>query len=165
MATGRSNELTKQLGEYLVAAELCRRGFITATFAGSVPDFDIVAIGPDGDHRSIQVKASRSENWHLDAGRFVNITMDGQRQVLGQKTKEPSPGLICVFVVVDTYGHDRFFIIKWRELQTIVVSNYREKRRQQNWVRPRAPTSRHTALKVSSISQNENQWAVIASPL
>lgn len=43
MATGRENQLTKQVGEYLVAAELCRRGFIATTFTGNVPDFDIIA--------------------------------------------------------------------------------------------------------------------------
>jgi len=32
MASGRGNHLTKQIGEYLVAAELGRRGFIAARF-------------------------------------------------------------------------------------------------------------------------------------
>jgi hypothetical protein len=44
MATGRSNYLTKQTGEYLVAAELSRRGFIATTFTGNVPHYDIVAV-------------------------------------------------------------------------------------------------------------------------
>ena len=43
MATGRSNQLTKQLGEYLVACELARRGFVVATFSGNIPDFDLIA--------------------------------------------------------------------------------------------------------------------------
>ena len=41
MATGRQVQLTKQVGEYLVAAELSRRGLLTATFAGNVPAYDI----------------------------------------------------------------------------------------------------------------------------
>ena len=44
MATGRENHLVKQVGEYLVAAELCRRGFIATTFTGNVPEFDLLAI-------------------------------------------------------------------------------------------------------------------------
>ena len=40
MATGRSNMLIKQIGEYLVACELARRGLVVATFSGNVPDFD-----------------------------------------------------------------------------------------------------------------------------
>lgn len=42
MATGRSNQLTKQIGEYLVACELARKGLITTTFSGNVPDFDLI---------------------------------------------------------------------------------------------------------------------------
>jgi hypothetical protein len=45
MRSGRNNLLTKQIGEYLVAAELGRKGLIAATFTGNVPDFDILVIG------------------------------------------------------------------------------------------------------------------------
>ena len=37
MAEGRKIQLTKQIGEYLVCAELGRRGFISTTFTGNVP--------------------------------------------------------------------------------------------------------------------------------
>ena len=43
MATGRSNKLVGQTGEYLVAAELSRRGLIATTFTGNVPHYDIIA--------------------------------------------------------------------------------------------------------------------------
>ena len=43
MATGRSMQLTKMAGEYLVCAELCRRGLLATTFTGNVPEFDILA--------------------------------------------------------------------------------------------------------------------------
>lgn len=42
MATGRSNQLTRQIGEHLVAAELGRQGFIATPFAGNVPNFDLL---------------------------------------------------------------------------------------------------------------------------
>ena len=50
MATGRSTYLTKQTGEYLVAAELSRREFIATTFTGNVPSYDIVAVDDRGGH-------------------------------------------------------------------------------------------------------------------
>ena len=56
MATGREVQLTKQVGEYLVAAELSRRGLLTATFAGNVPAYDIVATGGRGQTALVQVK-------------------------------------------------------------------------------------------------------------
>ena len=65
MATGRGNKLTGQLGEYLVAAELARRGLIATTFTGNVPHYDIIASDEKGRHVSVQVKTSRSETWHL----------------------------------------------------------------------------------------------------
>ena len=56
MATGFSNKLVGQTGEYLVAAELSRRGLIATTFTGNVPHYDIIASGEDGRHVSVQVK-------------------------------------------------------------------------------------------------------------
>ena len=43
MATGRTSKLVGQTGEYLVAAELSRRGLIATTFTGNVPHYDIIA--------------------------------------------------------------------------------------------------------------------------
>jgi len=57
MATGRSIQLNKQIGEYLVASELARRGFLVATFSGNVPDFDIIAGDPEGNTILTQIKA------------------------------------------------------------------------------------------------------------
>ena len=58
MATGRSNKLVGQTGEYLIAAELSRRGLIATTFTGNVPHYDIIASDETGRHVSVQVKAS-----------------------------------------------------------------------------------------------------------
>ena len=63
MATGRQVQLTKQVGEYLVAAELSRRELLTATFAGNVPDYDIVATGGSGQTALVQVKAIAGPSW------------------------------------------------------------------------------------------------------
>jgi hypothetical protein len=50
MKTGRSKYLTKQAGEYLVAAELSRRGYIATTFTGNLPYYDIIAVDDCGGH-------------------------------------------------------------------------------------------------------------------
>ena len=54
--TGRSKYLTKQAGEYLVAAELSRRGYIATTFTGNVPYYDIIAVDDRGGHVVVQVR-------------------------------------------------------------------------------------------------------------
>ena len=48
MATGRDTQLTKQIGDYLVTAELGRLGLIATTFTGNVPHYDISACNPTG---------------------------------------------------------------------------------------------------------------------
>lgn len=73
MATGRDVQLTRQIGEYLAAAELGRRGWIATTFTGSLPGFDILAVNPDGRVLEVQIKAIRSASWQLNAGQFLDI--------------------------------------------------------------------------------------------
>lgn len=73
MATGRDNLLTKQVGEYLVAVEVCRRGFIATTFTGNVPHYDIIAANGTGSHQAIQVKAITRHAWQFDIRTIVNM--------------------------------------------------------------------------------------------
>lgn len=56
-ATGRDKQLSKHAGEYLVAGQVCRRGFIGTTFIGNVPHYDIIASNGSGKHPAIQVNA------------------------------------------------------------------------------------------------------------
>ena len=56
--SGRATKLTGQIGEYLVAAELARRGLIATTFTGNVPHYDIIASDERGRHLSVQVKCT-----------------------------------------------------------------------------------------------------------
>ncbi len=52
MATGRSMQLTKMAGEYLVCAELCRRGLLATTLMGNVPEFDTFATDKRWQHET-----------------------------------------------------------------------------------------------------------------
>ena len=44
MASGRGTKLTGAVGEFLVAAELCRRNLVATPFSGNVPHYDIIAV-------------------------------------------------------------------------------------------------------------------------
>ena len=57
LSKGMKNQLTKQLGEYLAAAELSRRGVVCTTFMGNMSRFDLLAMNSKGDSQLIQVKA------------------------------------------------------------------------------------------------------------
>lgn len=71
MATGRSTKLTGALGEYLVAAELSRRGFIAAPFACNVPHFDILARLPLQFHPFTLAQIHHALDRHDDASELI----------------------------------------------------------------------------------------------
>ena len=163
MATGRATKLTGAVGEFLVAAELCRRGLLATPFAGNVPHYDIIASGQNGGHVAVQVKAINGHAWQFDVRKFEDVHMDedGKRQVLGQLQPEPYPDLMCVLVVLKEMGQDRFFILEWKQLQNLVVGHHRDYLSKHNFIRPRVPNSFHTALIISEVAPFENKWRSI----
>src|SRR5215472_5926703 len=111
MKAGSSRYLTKQAGEYLVAAELSRRGYIATTFTGNLPYYDIIAVDNSGAHVVIQVKAIAGQSWQFNATDFADIEMQGRRQIVRCERKQPYPNLICVLVQVaraESDASDRF---------------------------------------------------------
>ena len=112
----------KQAGEYLVAAELARLGLICATFSGNVRHYDIVATGPGGGHIAVQVKAKASGSWQLRISDFTDVTMAGDRQVLGSSKPEPFNNLLAVFVALKSYGSDQFFIVLIKESNFTLIN-------------------------------------------
>ena len=65
MGTGRNNKLVGQTGEYLIAAELSRRGYIATTFTGNVPDYDIIASNEKPSARSPRPPAHFAKNIYM----------------------------------------------------------------------------------------------------
>jgi len=143
MATGRGIYLKKQTGEYLVAAELCRRGCIATTFTGNVPHYDIVAVDESGAQVLLQVKTILGNSWQFNVGRFAQITFEGRRQVIGDRTPEPYPGLLCVLVQLRPMGtthQDRFFIMPWTELCRLIIDLHSQTLQRCGGIRPRRDT-------------------------
>ena len=161
MATGRSNKLVGQTGEYLVAAELSRQGYIATTFTGNVPHYDVIASDESGKHVSVQVKASRSGSWQFrDVGQFCDITLDheGQRQLVGRAKACPVRKLVVVFVKIDKYGNDQFYICAWEKLRNIVVKNHQAYLRKHDGKRPKRWDSLHTAISENDLKTCLNKW-------
>ena len=164
MATGRSNYLTKQTGEYLVAAELSRLGYIATTFTGNVPHYDIVAVDESGRHVLVQVKAISATSWQFTVDQFAQITFDGQRQLVGKRVRTPYPDLVCVLVQLARAGsraRDRFFVLPWSELSRTVVTGHRRYLKKHGGIRPRKPESLHTALAFQQVLKWEDRWDVL----
>ena len=163
MASGRKNQLTKQIGEYLVAAELCRRGLIATTFTGNVPDFDIIATNERFETIPIQVKTIRGGAWQLDANKFINIDIDKGVQRVIDKTSLSNPDLICIFVRLLHQGNDDFYIFRFRELQEIILDGYSQYLLGKNGVRPRNANSTHTAVNPKNLERFKNNWGLITN--
>lgn len=108
MATGRGTQLTRQIGEHLVAAKLGRLGYVAAPFAGNVPLFDLLAADVRGYAIPIQVKTINGVSWQFSADTFLDIeVVDGVQNVKGKK-QLINLGLICVFVLLSKDDKDIF---------------------------------------------------------
>jgi hypothetical protein len=157
VATGRSNQLTKQVGEYLVAAELARLGLIAATFSGSVPDYDIIAT--DSNYRAVfvQVKTVTGRSWQFDIRRFVEVRLEGKKQVLGRVVPQNND-ISCVMVVLARYGSDRFYVLPWHSLQELIVSGYSAYLAGHGGVRPKKFDSFHCAIGEHELVHFRDAW-------
>ena len=165
MATGRSNQLNKQIGEYLVACELARRGLLVATFSGNVPDLDLLAADARGSSIPLQVKTIRGGAWQFSADKFVQVRFAGKTQILGAKVPPRIPHLLCVLVLATEYGKDRFFILEWEQLRDLAISAYRAWLAKHHGVRPRNYRSLHCSVTPQQLGKFANQWGKITERL
>lgn len=166
MASGRSNQLIKQVGEYLVACELARRGLLVATFSGNVPDFDLIATDFKGSSCPIQVKTSKGGSWQFSIDKFVEITFDGNKQLVGDKKPLSIQQLVCVFVLAgEKYSEDKFLVIEWVKLQDLLIANHRHWLEAHDGVRPKKPTSMHCAIGEKDLREFKDNWSIINSRL
>lgn len=168
MATGQDNKLRGAAGEFLVAAELCRRGLLATPFAGNVPYFDIIACGKSAGHVTIQVKAidmSRSKWWQFDIRKYVDVQMDadGKHQKIGSLRSEPYQGLYFVLVELIDTGKDKFFILEWSALRDILAHKYEYDLARQGYLRAKNPESFHTAIGEDAVQEYQDSWDAIVS--
>lgn len=161
MATGRGMQLTKQTGEYLVVAELGRRGYVAATFSGNVPNYDIVATDENFRSVPVQVKAIKGKSWQLNFSNFAIVRFEGKRQIIERPLLMPK-SIACIMVALGGYGQDRFYVLEWRQLRDIVVRKYRENLAKHNGVRPKRFDSLHTAVDEAHLTKYRDNWGLIA---
>lgn len=166
MATGLSNKLVGQTGEYLVAAELSRRGLIATTFTGNVPHYDIIASDETGRHVSVQVKTSRGSSWQFgNITQYCKITFKGKQQIVGQSVDSPVHRLIVAFVKIEKDGNDRFYILEWKELCSLLVKGHEEFLARHNGVRPQRWDSLHCAISEKTLSPYKDKWDIVEKNL
>ncbi len=166
MATGRSNKIVGQTGEYLVAAELSRRGMIATTFTGNVPHYDIIASDEAGSHVSVQVKASSGSSWQFaNISHYCDITFDDKQQIVGDPKACPVRGLIVIFVKIEDAGSDRFYILQWQILRNLLIKNHKAYLYKHDGIRPKKWDSLHAAISEKTLEPYLNKWDTIEKKL
>jgi hypothetical protein len=166
MQKGRSNLLVGQTGEYLVAAELARRGLIATTFTGNVPHYDIIASDESGRHVSVQVKASRRGSWMVgDIRNYCEISFEGKRQVVGARKACPVARLVVVMVRVDESRDDRFYVCRWEKWRDFIVDHHEAYLARHGGIRPKRWDSLHVGISEDLVGSCRDQWEVVEESL
>lgn len=147
VTTGRSNKLVGTTGEYLVAAELSRRGLIATTFTGNVPYYDIVGSDEVGRHVSVQVKTIRVGTWQFaNITHYCDIESSGKHQIVGKAKPCPVKRLVVVFVKIEADGNDRFYILRWQRLRDLLMAGHKKYLEKHGGIRPKRWESLHSAI-------------------
>ncbi len=161
MTTGRQNQLTKQTGEYLVSAELCRRGYIATSFTGNVPDYDIIAIDKNNKTIPIQVKTIRSGTWQLNARNYLDIEINVNKKQFVKKRDLADPNLIHIFVKLVENEKDEFYIFRLKDLQEIIYNGYKAYLDIHSGRRPKNQESTHTDVGREQLSMYKDKWELL----
>jgi hypothetical protein len=156
MASGLSTQLTRQIGEHLVTAELGRRKIIATPFAGNVPEIDILAFA-NGISVPIQVKAINGTSWQFDIRSFLDVTLTENGQKVNGLNTCLNRNIVCIFVAVgEKLGEDVFYIFHLGWLQDYCRNHYGEGRQP-----PKNINSFHCAIWKRDIEQHMEKWEVI----
>jgi hypothetical protein len=163
MATGRNMQLTRQIGEHLVAAELGRRGYVAAPFAGNVPMFDLLAADVRGYAIPVQVKMINGGGWQFSADTFLNIEILGNKQTIKGNITLLNPELLCVLVLLKDNGSDEFYILHLRDLQDHIARDYESYLKLKGGLRPKKPQSMHCVVSPKHLEAFRDNWKLLKS--
>ena len=154
MASGQDTQLTRQIGEHLVTAELGRRKIIATPFAGNVPHIDILAY-IDNKAIPIQVKAINGTSWQFDIRAFLDVDKTESGQTVNG-LKNINPEIICIFVVVGkSLGQDEFYIFKLKWLQDYFSKTFIPRQP------PKNIDSFHCAIWKKELQEHLDNWNVV----
>ena len=170
MSKGLSNKLAGQVGEFLVCAELGRRGLIATPFSGNVPEYDLIVADESLKTLPVQVKTSRSHSWPTRADHWINVTLiEKKKKQIDNGNREIShPELIYVCVALAPPGsdaQDRYFILLKKDLQLICATNYRAWMQKHNWSRPKNFRSLDNRYCISNLEDFEDNWGLFEKQL
>lgn len=152
MTQGEKNQLTSRAGEYYVAAELNRRGAYAVTFAGNMPNIDIIASNSDKTRVvNIQVKTKRSPSWQtsIDQGKRCN------------KLRMPETSFWVLVHLDDSREHPQYWIVPKWWISNNIYEVHRKYLMRHGGHRARNPKSKHHAIDMKRIAQWKDRWDIL----
>ncbi len=169
MRKGFSRKLVGQVGEFLVCAELGRRGLVATPIAGNVPDYDVIATDEWLTAVPVQVKTVLGGSWQFDGGKLLEIDYDpgtGRQTVRGLRDTT-NKDLIYVFVCLGDglETRDRYFLCTKAQFLRVVLKHYKAYLQEKGGRRPRSPQSTHVGLRVEHLAEFEGRWELIGRRL
>jgi hypothetical protein len=98
--------------------------------------------------------------------KWLEIKFDGDRQIPGKATPEPINRLTVVFVQMgEDPGSDKFYILRWTQLQKILIQEYTAYLKKHSFKRPKSPQSLHVSIYRRNLAPWENKWDIITRNL
>lgn len=152
---------TGQFGEYAVAAELSRRGFIATTFTRNMPGFDILALSQQTNKSCrVQVKTVKSGEWSINAKNYVEFDQElfkqGIQKLIGMANVDWTDYI--VFVKMNDQAADDYFILDLVSLQQIIHDKYGNFLKRVNGRRPRNCETTHCSIDINDIKEFQDNW-------
>ena len=158
-------QISGQIGESIVVAELGRQNIVATAFSGNVPDFDLLAYA-NGKSIPLQIKAQTSGSPGVVAKKYLDIDFVGDKQIVKGINGKIDRDLIFVMVKVGkVYGEDEFFIFKQGVVQDLVNIEYCQNLKKHNGVRPKNPTTTHCSYYLKDLLPYKDNWKLIKDAL
>jgi hypothetical protein len=159
---GWRQRTVQQWGEYLVAAELAKRGYLATTFTGNVPHFDLVVTDEEGRTANVQVKAkSEKGNWQFDLGKFAKIETRPDGTHLIRKRRMHARDTLWVLVHLHLEREADFYWFGQEEFQHLILRKHRRYLRLHGGKRARKQESRHSSIAPRGIGDWRNNWDAV----
>lgn len=138
-------------GEHFVAAELLRRGAYAVTFAGNMPEIDILASNVDQTRTvAVQVKTKRSGTW--------------QTSLKEWKQRAPEIGALRFWVFVDLTNAGilpSYYVVPEDWIQRDIDTHHEAYLAKHGGKRATTPTSTHHAISRPRIAQWQDRWDLL----
>ena len=137
-------------GEHFVAGEILRRGGHASTFAGNMPDIDVLAADKNQDRTIwIQVKTKRGgRTWQ------TSIIKGSPRE------REHDPDRFWILVDLAKTSPEYYVVPEWW-MQNDIYEAHRDYLQQHGGQRARTQESTHHAIGISRIEQWRGRWDLL----